>query len=364
MTTIKQITDHLELLAPLKYAQDFDNVGMLVGDSTNKATGVLITLDCLESVVDEAIEKGCNLIISFHPIIFSGLKKLTATDYVSRAVIKAIKNDISIYATHTALDMAYGGVSYRMAEALQLQQVTTLMPESNLIKKLSVHVPIPDESAVQEALFNAGAGALGNYTECSFTTSGTGSFKGNDHSNPAIGIAGMRETVDEKLVEVTYLPHLESSVLKAMKESHPYEEISYHVTTLENSYKRIGMGAIGKLEKPIAVQDFLKMIKQIFKTGVVRHSLSRKQEIQNIALLGGSGAFAIPAAIKAGADALITADLKYHDFFKGEKILLCDVGHYESEQFTKNLLQEYLSEKFSNFAILCAQTQTNPVNYI
>ena len=361
---IQEVTDYLELLAPLHYAEDFDNVGLLVGDSSTAVTGVLITLDCLETVVNEAINSNCNLIVAFHPIIFSGLKHLRTSDYVRKTVVKAIKNDIAIYATHTALDMAYGGVSYRMAQELNLKEVKTLIPKQDLIKKLSVHVPIDHASQLKEALFASGAGALANYNECSFSIRGTGTFKGNEESDPAIGKAGIRETLQEELVELTFLPHLEHSIIKRMKENHPYEEVSYAIQTIENTYNRIGMGAIGSMDQEMDADEFLQKIKSVFKTGVVRSSLSRKRTIQKIAVLGGSGAFAIQNAKRAGADAYITADLKYHDFFQGEDILLCDVGHYESEQFTKNLLHEYLSEKFSNFAILCAQTQTNPVNYI
>ncbi|WP_194851043.1 Nif3-like dinuclear metal center hexameric protein [Nonlabens antarcticus] len=361
---IKEITDYLEKLAPLHYAQDFDNVGLLVGDSSAGVSGVMIALDCLESVVDEAIEKKCNLIITFHPIIFSGLKHLRESDYVRRTVVKAIKNDIAIYATHTALDMAQGGVSYRMTQELKLKNVKTLIPEKNLIKKISIHVLEDDKSKMQEAMFAAGGGHLGKYAECSFTLDGTGTFKGNNQSQPYTGQAGVRSTIKESVLEMTFLPHLQSAVLEAMRSNHPYEEIAYEISTLENDYQHIGMGAIGELEKEMSKDDFLKTVKQTFNCGVVRSSLSRKQTIQKVAVLGGSGAFAIKNAKQSGADAYITADLKYHDFFQGDDILLCDVGHYESEQFTKNLLHEYLSEKFSNFAILCAQTQTNPVNYI
>jgi len=361
---IKDVTNHLELLAPLQYAQDFDNVGLLVGDHFTKVTGVLVTLDCLEAVVDEAIASNCNLIVAFHPIIFSGLKHLRTTDYVRRTLVKAIKNDIAIYATHTALDMAYKGVSHRMAKELGLVNVVTLIPERRLIKKLSVHVPKNKVDYLKESLFMAGAGKLANYSECSFSINGEGTFKGNEQSKPTIGTVGTRETVEEKLLEVTFLPHLEDQIVQAMKEKHPYEEVSYAIQTIENAYDRIGMGAIGELESTMPVEEFLKRIKLVFKSGIVRSSLSRKRTINKVAVLGGSGAFAIKSALQAGADAYVTADLKYHDFFQGEDILLCDIGHYESEQFTKNLLHEYLSEKFSNFAILCAQTQTNPVNYI
>lgn len=360
---IKDIITHLEQLAPRTYAEDFDNTGLLTGSKDTKVTGILTTLDCLENVVDEAIEKNCNLIIAFHPIIFKGLKHLQPTDYVRKAVVKAIKNDIAIYATHTALDVAKGGVSYRMAAQLGLENVKTLIPKKQLIKKLTVYVPTKNLEQVREALFESGAGALGNYSECSFSTEGNGTFKGNEKSNPQIGQPGIRETLPEHQLQVTYLPHLENAVIDALITSHPYEEVSYEITTLENAYQDIGMGAIGSLSTPLKTDDFLKHAKSVFNCGVIRTSLSRKREIKKVAVLGGSGAFAISQAITAGADAYLTADLKYHDFFMGSETLICDIGHYESEQFTKNLLHEYLSNKFSSFAILCAQAQTNPVNY-
>ncbi|WP_213521498.1 Nif3-like dinuclear metal center hexameric protein [Nonlabens sp.] len=360
---IKDVIAHLEVLAPRFYAEDFDNTGLLTGEKTTDVTGILVTLDCLENVVDEAIENKCNLIVSFHPIIFSGLKHLQPNDYVRKAVVKAIKNDIAIYATHTALDLAKGGVSYRMAQEMGLKNVTTLIPKTQLIKKLVTYIPTDDFEKVKEALFTAGAGALGNYSECSFSSIGQGTFRGNEMSNPQLGEALKRNTVSEKELSMTYLPHLEAAVKAALINSHPYEEVSFEISTLENSYQNIGMGVIGELPKAVSIEDFLIKTKSVFQTGVVKHSFSQKKTIKKVALLGGSGAFAIKHAMQSEADAYITADLKYHDFFQGQDLLLCDVGHYESEQFTKNLLHEYLKEKFSNFAVLCAQARTNPVNY-
>ncbi|WP_298951217.1 Nif3-like dinuclear metal center hexameric protein [uncultured Nonlabens sp.] len=360
---IKDVISHLEQLAPRHYAEDFDNTGLLTGDKNTALSGILVTLDCLENVVDEAIEKNCNLIVSFHPIIFSGLKHLQPSDYVRSTVVKAIKNDIAIYATHTALDVTKGGVSYRMAQEMGLNNVKTLLPKSQLIKKMVTYIPSHSFEEVKEALFNAGAGSLGNYTECSFSVSGTGTFKGNEDSNPKIGEKLNRENVKEKMLSITFLPHLESAIKTALIHSHPYEEVSFEISTLENNYQNIGMGTIGELPESLSPEEFLQKTKTVFNTGVVRSSLSRKRNIKKVALLGGSGAFAIKNAIQSGADAYITADLKYHDFFHGQDILLCDVGHYESEQFTKNLLHEYLTEKFSSFAVLCAQARTNPVNY-
>ena len=360
---VKHVIDALEELAPQHYAESFDNTGLLTGAASMEVTGILITLDCLETIVDEAIEKNCNLIVAFHPIIFSGLKHLRPGDYVQDTVIKAIKNDIAIFAIHTALDLVKGGVSYRMGQALGLEKLQTLVPKKNIIKKLVTYVPTNAVMKVEQALFAAGAGRLGAYTNCSFTHAGTGSFMGDSTSNPSIGRKEEHVRLEEQALVVTFLPHLEHKIVTALHDAHPYETVSYEMTTLENAYQNIGMGAVGTLPEPLTAQDFLALTKQVYGSKVVRHSLSRKQTISKVAVLGGSGAFAIKNALQAGADAYLTADLKYHDFFQANSMLLCDVGHYESEQFTKDLLHDFLSKKFSNFAVLCAQVQTNPVNY-
>lgn len=361
---VKEVADILEDWAPLSHAEGFDNVGLLTGNKDDDVSGILITLDCLENVVDEAIDKGCNLIITFHPIIFSGLKSLAKNDYVSKTVVKAIKNDIAIYAIHTALDNAYNGVSYEMARKLGLKNVSTLTPKTGIIQKLQTYVPDKSIEQVREALFKAGAGQIGNYSECSFSSDGSGTFKGNEESNPVLGEKGKRSLEPEKMLSVTFEKHLRSKVLVALREAHPYEEVAYEVTTLENEHQKVGMGTVGDLSEPLSRKRFLEKIKSTFKTGVVRHSEgSSKGKIHKVALLGGSGAFAIDAAKAAGADAYVTADLKYHDFFKAGDLFLCDVGHYESEQYTKDLLHRHLSKKISNFAVLCAEAQTNPVNY-
>ncbi len=360
---VKEIINALEELAPQHYAEDFDNTGLLTGSRAMQVTGVLITLDCLETVVDEAITKKCNLIITFHPIIFTGLKHLRPGDYVRDTVVKAIKNDIAIFAIHTALDNAKQGVGYAMANALGIQDLKILIPKKNIIKKLVCYVPTEYLEQVETALFAAGAGKLGAYSNCSFSHHGTGSFMGDATSNPVIGQKNEHVRLGEYALETTFLPHVERAVLQAMHKSHPYETVSYEVTTLENSYQDIGMGTIGVLPESLEQAAFLERVKHVYGSGVVRYSLSRKRKISKVAVLGGSGAFAIKNALQAGADAYLTADLKYHDFFAAQDMLLCDVGHYESEQFTKKLIHDFLSKKFSNFAILCAQVQTNPVNY-
>ncbi|MGB3592003.1 MAG: Nif3-like dinuclear metal center hexameric protein [Nonlabens sp.] len=361
--TIKDISKSLKEIAHLHYAEDFDNVGLLTGEYDWECTGVLVTLDCLENTIDEAIARGCNMVVAFHPIIFSGLKNLQPSNYVKRTVVKAIKNDVAIYAVHTALDNAYNGVSYRMAKSLGLKDIRTLIPRSGIIKKILFYVPQDYATQVQEALYKVGAGELGNYSECSFTVQGKGSFKGNQDSNPFTGEKNVRKLEDEAMVSLTYLPHLEREVLQALEKTHPYEQVAYEITTLENSYQNIGMGAIGELEQPLESGAFLESLKTTFGTKIIRHTLSRKRNIQKIAVLGGSGAFGIQKAIAQKADAYVTSDLKYHDFFLGADTLLCDVGHYESEQFTIDLIYDFLNAKFCNIAIFCAQAQTNPVNY-
>ncbi len=362
--TVADITGKLEEIAPLAYAEDFDNVGLLVGDSKMEVTKVLVTLDTLEAVVDEAVEKHCNLIISFHPIIFSGMKKLTGKDYVQRAVIKAIKNNIAIYATHTALDNSILGVNHKICEQLGLQDQQILIRKRNTIKKLTTFVPQKQADAVRNALFAAGAGNIGNYDHCSFNVEGKGSFRGNEASNPALGKKGQLHIEDETQINVTYHAPDESSILRALFEAHPYEEVAYELYPLDNTHQHIGMGMVGTLPKPMAESDFLGYVKERMQTASIKHSALLEKKIQKVAVLGGSGSFAIGNAIAAGADAYITADLKYHDFFKAEgRLVLLDIGHYESEQFTKNLLVEHLSKKIPNFAFLLSEVNTNPVKY-
>ena len=363
--TIKDITNYLEELAPLQYAEDFDNVGLLVGNYNTKVTNVLVTLDTLESIVDEAIEKSCNLIVSFHPIIFSGLKKLNGNTYVERAVLKAIKNDIAIYAIHTALDNSLNGVSAKMAEILGLTNTKILLPKSGLIKKLTTYVPIEEAKKVRTALFNAGAGSIGNYDECSFNMRGIGTYLGNENSNPTIGEKGNLHQENETFISVIFEKHLEKNVLKSLLEAHPYEEVAYDIVATNNTHQHIGMGIIGNLTEEISEHDFLIFLKKQFNLKAIRHSKLLNKPIKKVAVLGGSGSFAIEAAKSSDADIYISADFKYHDFYKAEnQLVLADIGHYESEQFTKNLLVDYLTEKFRNFAIILSKTNTNPINYL
>lgn len=362
---VQDAINYLEELAPLNYAEDFDNVGLLVGDNNTKLTGILVTLDTLETVVDEAIENNCNLIVSFHPIIFSGLKKITGKTYVERVILKAIKHDIAIYAMHTALDNSNLGVNHMICEKLNLVNRQILMPKQGTIKKLITYVPKDDAENVRQALFEAGAGHIGNYSHCSFNTEGFGSFKGDEYSNPSKGKKGDLHFEEEVQVSMIFEKHLQSKVMKTLLEAHPYEEVAFDILTLDNTNPTIGMGMLGELEHDMEETQFLNHLKKIFKAGTVRHSSLLNKPIKKVAVLGGSGSFAIGAAIASGADAYITADLKYHDFYKAEnKIILADIGHYESEQYTKNLIAAYLTKKITNFAIILSKINTNPIKYL
>ncbi|APS39070.1 MULTISPECIES: Nif3-like dinuclear metal center hexameric protein [Salegentibacter] len=362
---VKEVIDIIEDFAPTTYAEDFDNVGLLVGDKNADVTGALITLDTLETVVDEAIEKKCNLIISFHPIIFSGLKKLTGKDYVEKTVIKAIKNDIAIYAIHTALDNQYKGVNDMICEKVGLKNRKILIPRKDSIKKLTTFVPNKQASAVRKALFEAGGGNIGNYDNCSFNLKGEGSFKPNEEANPVIGKRGEVHLEEETQISLIYPSIIEKKLLQALFSAHPYEEVAYEVSALDNENQHLGMGMFGELASPEDEKSFLERIKNEFNCGCIKHSQLRGKPIKKVAVLGGSGSFAISKAKAAGADIYLTADLKYHDFYKGDKdFILADIGHYESEQYTKDLLHSYLTKKISNFALILGETNTNPIKYI
>ena len=364
MIKVKDVASAMEKIAPLAYAEDFDNVGLLVGDYNDEVTGILVALDTTPEVVQEAIEKKCNLIVSFHPIIFSGLKKLNGKTYVEKAVMLAIKNGINIYATHTALDNSKVGVNFQISEQLKLNQTKILIPKANTIKQLIIYAPTENAEAIKNMLYEAGAGKIGNYDSCGFTVEGKGNFRPIDGANPFIGEIGKLETVNETRIEVIMPQHLEADIMAALFASHPYEEVAYSIIPLNNKNQYVGIGMIGELEEEMTEKDFFAYLKQQMNTPVIRHSNLLNKKIKKVAVLGGSGAFAIKNAIGAGADIYITADLKYHDFFSAEnKIVLADIGHFESEQFTKNLITSYLKEKFTNFVVFNSGINTNPVNY-
>jgi dinuclear metal center YbgI/SA1388 family protein len=362
---LKELLLILEDMAPLAYAEDFDNVGLLVGDTERDITGILVCHDALESVIDEAIAKQCNMVVCFHPILFSGLKKITGKNYVERAVIKAIQNDIAIYAVHTALDNHKEGVNKIFCDALGLMQTRILIPKPNFIQKLVTYTIPENAEQLRRALFDAGAGKIGNYEDCSFSSKGLGSYKGNEDSNPAIGNRFESVTTEEIKIEVTFEKQLQSKVLNALFLNHVYEEVAYEVYALENVHQNIGLGMIGTLARPMEETEFLLYVKNTMGCGAIRHSALLGKKIQKVAVLGGSGSFAIANAKRAGADIFLTADLKYHNFYEAEnQFILADIGHFESERFTKNYIVDFLKKKILNFAIIFSEENTNPVKYL
>ncbi len=362
---IKEISNYLESLAPLATQESYDNCGLIVGNFNDEINSVLVSLDCTEEIVDEAIAKGCQLIVSHHPIVFSGLKKLNGKNYVERTVIKAIKNDIAIYAIHTNLDNYRFGVNYEIGQRIGLKNIKTLRPVSNSLLKLQVMVPQENAEILKNALFQAGAGSIGEYDECSFELQGIGNFKPNKSAQPHIGEAGKRETVKEVKLEMVLENHKKSAVLKALFASHPYEEVAYDLIRLENNDKFTGAGMIGTLDKPEDAMEFLKRIKEIFACGIIKYTSLPDTSISKVAYCGGAGSFLIKEAKNQKADIFITGDLKYHEYFDAEnEIVICDIGHYESEQFTTNLLADKLKEKFTNFAVHLTGLNTNPINYV
>lgn len=361
---IKEFINEFEQIIPVRQAEDFDNVGLLCGNPDREITGVLIAHDALENVIDEAIEKKMNFVFCFHPIIFSGLKSITGKNYVEKAVLKALENKIAIYAIHTAFDNDYFGVNYKICEVLGLKNQQVLMPKKNQLKKLEVYVPTDSAGKLRNALFVAGAGNIGFYDECSFTIQGEGTFRPLEGSNPVTGTHNERENANEVLINVIFEDYKTNQILFAMKENHPYEEVAYQLITLENDNQYTGLGRYGNLEQEMDELDFLTFIKQKFNIDIIRHSSLNNKKIRTIGVLGGSGASGIKAAMSAKCDAYITGDVKYHDFFFAEgKMLICDIGHFESEQFVVQQLFEILSEKFTTFAIAKTTQKTNPVNY-
>jgi dinuclear metal center YbgI/SA1388 family protein len=363
--TIKDVTHYLETLAPKSLQESYDNAGLITGNFDAPVTGILVTLDCIESVVEEAIQQKCNLIVAHHPIVFKGLKKLTGSGYVERTIIKAIKNDIAIYAIHTNLDNVITGVNKKICDVIGLVNQQILVPRKDTLGKLVTFVPKDHTEKVQTALHQAGAGQIGDYKNCSFSVAGTGSFLPGEGTDPHIGSRGKQEYVEENRVEVIFPNHLERSIVKALRQSHPYEEVAYYLTSLNNENQEVGAGMTGDLKTPLEPIEFLKGLKTSMNLEIIRHTRLSDKKITKVAVCGGSGSFLLPAAISAGAQVFITSDFKYHEFFDADgRIVIADIGHYESEVFTKALLKEVLIKKFPTFAINFSNSVTNPISYL
>jgi dinuclear metal center YbgI/SA1388 family protein len=360
---IDEIIQHLETFAPVYLQESYDNAGLIVGEGSSECNGVITTLDATEAVVDEAISKNCNLVVAHHPIIFRGLKKLNGKNYVERTILKAIKNDIAIYAIHTNLDNVKKGVNNKIAERIALQNLQMLQPKEQILKKLITFAPLDNAEDLRKALFAAGAGQLGKYSECSFNTEGTGTFKPEEGADPFVGEIGKRHEEKEMKIEVIFPGYLEQKIIRAMIEAHPYEEVAYDIISLGNYLSDVGSGLIGELENAVGENEFLQKIKTAFNLQAIRHTKLSGKQIKKVAVCGGAGSFLIPVALSNRADVYITSDIKYHEFFDAEDMLLIDIGHYESEQFTIDLLYDILREKYPNFAVRKTEVNTNPVNY-
>ncbi|MES2374544.1 MAG: Nif3-like dinuclear metal center hexameric protein [Bacteroidota bacterium] len=362
-----QIIDIIRVLenkAPLSLQESYDNAGLLTGSPAWECKGVLCTLDATEAVILEAKSRGCNLVVAHHPIIFGGLKKINGKNHVEKTVIAAIKNDIAIYAIHTNLDNMLDGVNNRIADQLGLINRQILAPKAGQLMKLYTFVPHVQAGQVRDALFAAGAGNIGEYSEASFNADGTGTFKGSENTNPFVGEPGKRHEEKETKIEVIFPSYLQSSVIKSLLDSHPYEEVAYDIISLSNDYQSVGSGLLGELPEALEETGFLHMLKTSFELSVIRHTPLLGKNIQKVAVCGGSGSFLSAKALAAGADVYVTSDIKYHEFFDAnDRILLADIGHWESEQFTTDLLIELLQAKFPTFAVLKSGVKTNPVNY-
>lgn len=362
---LREITNYLESFAPLAYQESYDNSGLICGHHDMEITGAVICLDSTEAVIEEAIANKCNLVIAHHPIVFSGIKKFNGKNYVERVIIKAIQNNIAIYAAHTNLDNVAKGVNSKIAEKIGLTNCKILAPMYNTLKKLTTFCPDDQAAALRAALFAAGGGAIGNYNECSFNTSGLGTFKAGENTNPFVGEKGKQHEEKETKIELIYPGYLESRLLKALFTAHPYEEVAYDIIALDNANNSIGAGMVGELAEEIEETIFLKHLKQTMKTDMVRYTALKGKKIKTVAVCGGSGSFLLKNAIAAGADVFVTGDFKYHQFFDAEnQIVIADIGHYETEQFTMELFYDILSEKFSTFAIHLSKINTNPINYL
>ena len=361
---IAEVIATLESLAPPSLQESYDNAGLITGSPDWTCSGILCSLDATEDVIIEARSKGCNLVVAHHPIIFGGLKKINGKNYVEQTIIRAIKEDIAIYAIHTNLDNVLKGVNGKIAEMMGLEKQMILSEKDGTLKKLYTFVPLAHAEKVRTALFEAGGGQIGNYTECSFNVEGTGTFKAGEGADPFVGNLHERHSENEIRLELVFPSHLQGPIIKALKAAHPYEEVAFDIVALSNPHPGIGSGLLGELPEALSEQAFLQKIRSVFGTPVIRHTAFTGRPVKKVAICGGAGSFLIAKALAKGADAYLTGDLKYHEFFDANgRLLLADVGHYESEQYTIGLLAGVLAKKFPTFAVLKTEVKTNPVRY-
>jgi dinuclear metal center YbgI/SA1388 family protein len=363
--SIRDVVSYLDKIAPQAYQESYDNAQLITGNPEDEVKGILCTLDATESVIDEAIALGCNLVVAHHPIVFKGLKSLTGKNYVEKTVVKAIKNDVAIYAIHTNLDHVSNGVNKKICDKIGLVNTSILQPKRELLLKLVTFTPKEATEKVLNALFEAGAGKIGEYSGCSFYSEGTGTYTPSDQANPNKGKRGYPHTEPETRIEVLLPVYLEKKVLKALKTAHPYEEVAYFFQKIENENQLVGSGMLGYLNHPMGEMEFLHLLKKNMGLQVIKHTKLLNEPISKVAVCGGAGIFLLNQAKNSGAQIFITSDIKYHEFFDAEnQIVICDIGHYESEIYTKELLGELLSQNFTNIALYLTKVVTNPITYL
>ena len=363
---LAEIVKYLDNKVPLHYQESYDNSGLLIGDKDMEVKSVLTCLDCTEDVIKEAIQQKSNLIISHHPILFRPIKKITSSNYVQRIIFKAIKNNIAIYALHTNLDNIEGGVSFIFSNKLGLLNSQILKQKDAVLSKLVTYCPTKYLSKIQTALFDIGAGKIGSkYDQCSFVSDGLGTFRPLSGSNPYIGSENKRTSQSEDKLELIFPTHLQKRVIKTLFEAHPYEEVAYDIIHLENQDNSVGSGIIGELNKEMDIISFFKLLKKEFPYQMLKYTkFSNIKKVKKIAFCGGSGAFLINEAMKQGADIYISSDFKYHDFFDAnEKIIIVDIGHYETEQFVAEQIYQIVKKKFHKLDVVLTKVNTNPISY-
>ncbi|HEX2535576.1 MAG TPA: Nif3-like dinuclear metal center hexameric protein [Chitinophagaceae bacterium] len=361
---IREIIQVLEHYAAPELQEDWDNSGLLTGQAGEDCSGVLCALDMTPEVVAEAAAAGCNLVVAHHPVIFKGLRRLNGNNHVERTVIEAVRRGVALYAIHTNLDNIVLGVNDTIARKLGLEETKILQPKNRVLHRLITFAPHDQAETVRQALFDAGAGHIGNYSECSFNSKGTGTFRAGAGADPYVGKVGERHAEEETKIEIVYPAYMQTQIVQALEAAHPYEEVAYDVFQMENVHFGIGAGLIGSLPEPVDEEEMLRRIRDAFGAPVVRHTALHGRPVQRVAVCGGAGAFLIGAARRAGADLYLTADVKYHEFFEAEgTLLLADIGHYESEQFAVDLVRDLLLQKFPTFAVLKTGVDTNPVHY-
>ena len=364
MIKLREIIAALEGAAPLSLQESYDNSGLQVGRREMEVKGILVTLDVSEEVLLEAEKHGCNLVVSHHPVIFGGLLSITGKNASERMVEMAIRKEIAIYSGHTNFDAVSGGVNTYMANRLGLVDQEILETVRGQLKKVVVFVPHAHLEELRQAIFDAGAGDIGAYDSCSFNLEGKGTFRGKEGSEPFAGEPGLLHQEPETRLETIVPAHLLGKVVRALTRAHPYEEVAYDIYPLENADPSKGMGVVGKLKDPMEEEAFLTLVRDRFSTGVIRHSALLGRPIKTVALCGGAGSFLLRRAMALRADVFLTGDVKYHQFFDSEgKIVLMDIGHFESEQFTRELFYDLLMKKFPKFAIRLSETDTNPIKY-